>query len=153
MASYQKGKRSWYSLAVLLLLVLAVTVQLVTGALLWSGFQRSLLSVHLRSGIATACLLGLEWIWLSGTSLGRDRLRVMFSSRALLDQRLTGWFLAVATLATILGLLLAGTYRFGWTLPVLSLLTAHRWLAAVVGVLWLVHALLAARRPRATRSD
>ncbi|MHB8249218.1 MAG: hypothetical protein ACYDCX_10100 [Acidithiobacillus sp.] len=161
MSAIPRERRSAWSLAILLGLVITVTLQIFTGIAMAAGWI-SLLPFHVEDGMAAALFILLEWLWLAGTRPGRGTLRHLFpmasqrwhaAGRQLqgiflgrpiptpaLNTIVEGAFLLFATMAVLLGLLLVFTAlpsRF----PLL--LAGHRALASLLALLWIIHLLLA----------
>lgn len=134
-------RRGTWSVLILLGLVLAVTLQLVTGFTLQTrGGGGALLTVHIAGGIAATLLLGAEWLWLLATRAGRARLAGFAAPGSGPAEWSDGGFLLVVTATVVLGLLLACAVRGGPALlPFAAMLAAHRALAVAVAVLYLLH--------------
>jgi hypothetical protein len=154
-----RERRSAWSLAILLGVVVTVTLQIFSGIAMGLGWM-SLLPFHIEDGMAAALFILLEWLWLAGTRPGRHAIghlfpmvgqrwraagrqcRDIFLNRPTpaLNTIVEGAFLLIATLAVLLGLLLAFT-----ALPARFplLLAGHRALAGLLALLWIIHLLLA----------
>lgn len=141
-------RRGKLSLAVLLGLVVAVTLQLVTGfALQFGAGGGALLTAHVAGGIAATLLVTAEWLWLLATPAGRARLAAFVSRESGLAQWSDGAFLLAVSATVVLGLLLASNLRGGPALfPFDPLLATHRGLAIAVAFLYLLHSATVMRR-------
>lgn len=147
------ARRGTLSLLVLLGLVLAVTLQLVTGFLLEANAGIALLSVHIAGGVAATVLLAAEWLWLLTTHAGRTRLAGFVAAGSGVADWSDGAFLLIVTATVVLGLLLAAAVHGGPSvLPFGALLRAHRVLAIVVAALYLLHGATAMYRRRRARA-
>lgn len=143
--------RGAFSLLVLLLLVLAVTAQLITGFLLAFRPGTTLLAVHVAGGVAALVFTVAEWSWLCATRAGHYRLRKFVAA----DSGPAEWsevaFLLVTTVTVALGALLAAMMHAKLGLPFGPIFAAHRALAVAVAVLYVAHSLLSMRRSRSRR--
>lgn len=148
----------------LLGLVLTVTVQLVTGLLLFLG-QGGVFAWHIADGLACAAFVSAEWAWLLASRSGRFHARRIFllsphhrrlalaqlrghgdaPLREGLNAALEGVFMLAASAAVGCGLALWRGHAdcFDW----------HRLLALVLAALWVAHSLISAwdHRPRRRR--
>lgn len=144
--------RGAFSLLVLLVLVLAVTAQLVTGFLLAFRPGTALLAAHVTGGVVAVAATIAEWAWLCATRAGRYRLKSFVAADGGPAQWSEAAFLAVATVTVALGALLATMMHVRLGVPFGAVLEAHRALAVVVAVLYVAHSLLSMRRPRRRRA-
>ncbi len=144
--------RGTASLIVLLLLVLAITAQLVTGFTLMARPNGALLMAHIAGGIVAVVLTLAEWLWLTATHAGRHRLAGFASPRSGPAEWSEAAFLIVATVTVVFGTLLAAVMYLGLQLPFGPLFGIHRALAIAVAVLYLAHTALSMRRARRYRS-
>jgi hypothetical protein len=168
MSATPKERRSAWSLAILLGVVITITLHIFTGIAMALGWM-SLLPFHVEDGMAAALFILLEWLWLAGTRPGRRTLRDLFPTgqrwRAAgrqcqgiflgrptpaLNTIVEGAFLLIATLAVLLGLLLVFT-----ALPARFplLLAGHRALAGLLALLWIIHLLLALHAALGRRAE
>lgn len=135
----------------LLALVLAITIQLVTGFWMMAAFGNGLLIAHVSVGIAAIVLTVAEWLWLCAAPAGRYRLQQFTASRSGPAEWSEAAFLVVATITVLFGALLAAVLYLGTRLPFATLLAAHQALAVAVAVLYLVHSAFATARARRRR--
>lgn len=140
--------RGVFSLLVLLVLVLAVTAQLITGFLLVFRPGTALLAAHVAGGAVAVVFTLAEWCWLCMTRAGRYRLKGFLAPGSGPAQWSEAAFLLVATVTVAIGALLAAMLHARTGLPFGPVLAAHRGLAVAVAVLYVVHSLLSMRRPR-----
>lgn len=143
--------RSVFSLAVLLLLVLAVTAQLITGFLLAFRPGTTLLAVHIAGGVAALVFTVAEWSWLCATRAGRYRLGKFVAADSGPAEWSEAAFLLVATATVALGALLAAMMHARTGFPFGPIFAAHRTLAVAVAVLYVAHSLLSMHRSRSRR--
>lgn len=141
-----KPKRGLFSIFILLGLVLAVTVQLVTGFVLMAHVNRALLSAHIFVGALAIILTAAEWAWLLATRSGRYRLSGFFAPGSGIAEWSEAAFLFAVTATVVIGALLAASLHGGMRLPFGALIATHRVLAIAVAVLYLLHSALAMRR-------
>lgn len=145
--------RGALSLIVLLLLVLAITAQLVTGFTLMARPNGALLTAHIAGGIAAIVLTLAEWLWLTATHAGRHRLAGFFTAGSSPAEWSEGAFLIVATITVLFGALLAAVMDLGLRLPFDTLFEFHRALAIAVAILYLAHTGLSMHRARRRRAQ
>jgi hypothetical protein len=150
-ATDTKPKRGLFSIVILLGLVLAVTVQLVTGFILMAHVNRALLSTHIFVGALAIILTADEWVWLLATRAGRYRLSGFFAPGSGIAEWSEAAFLLAVTVTVVIGALLAASLHGGVHLPFGALLATHRALAIAVAVLYLLHSALAMRRRGKTK--
>lgn len=143
--------RSAASLIVLLLLVLAITAQLVTGFTLMAHPNGALLCAHITGGIAAIVLTLAEWLWLLAAPAGRHRLRGFVAAGSSPAEWSEAAFLIVATITVVFGALLAAVMYLGLPLPFATLFGIHRALAVAVAVLYLAHTAQSMRHARRRR--
>lgn len=139
-------KRGLLSILILLGLVLAVTVQLVTGFVLMGHVNRALISTHIFVGALAIILTAAEWFWLLATRSGRYRLSGFFAPGSGIAEWSEAAFLFAVSATVVIGALLAASLHGGPRLSFGALLTTHRVLAIVVAVLYILHSALAMRR-------
>jgi len=144
--------RGAFSLLVLLVLVLAVTAQLITGFLLAFRPGTALLTAHVAGGVVAIVATIAEWAWLCATRAGRYRLKSFVAAGSGPAQWSEAAFLLVATTTVALGALLAGMLHAHLGVPFGPVLEAHRALAVAVAVLYVVHSLLSMGRSRNRRA-
>ncbi|MGH8274010.1 MAG: hypothetical protein ACRES9_07120 [Gammaproteobacteria bacterium] len=144
-------KRGLFSVVVLLLLVLAVTAQLVTGFAMMTHFNGALLTAHIVGGIAAIVLTLAEWSWLAATRAGRHRLAGFVSVRGGPAEWSEAAFLVFASVTVVFGALLAAMMYLGLRLPFATFLDTHRAFAIIVAVLYLAHTALSMQRSRRRR--
>ena len=144
--------RSLFSLLVLLVLVLAVTAQLITGFLLVFRPGTTLLAVHVTGGVIALVFTLAEWSWLCATHAGRYRLKKFLARGSGPADWSEGAFLLVATFTVAVGVLLAVMMHVPTALSFVPVLTTHRVLAIAVAALYVVHSLLSMSRSRRRRS-
>ncbi|MGH8225609.1 MAG: hypothetical protein ACRER1_05615 [Gammaproteobacteria bacterium] len=138
--------RGTSSLIVLLLLVLAISAQLVTGFTLMARPNGALLIAHIAGGIAAVVLTLAEWLWLTATHAGRHRLAGFLGADSGPAEWSEAAFLIVATVTVLFGALLVAVMYLGLQLPFGPLFGIHRALAIAVAVLYLAHTALSMRR-------
>ena len=128
MSATPKERRSAWSLAILLGVVITITLQIFSGIAMALGWM-SMLPFHIEDGMAAALFILLEWLWLAGTRPGRRTLQDLFPTgqrwrtagrqcqgiflgrpAPALDTIVEGAFLLIATMAALLGLLLAFSF-------------------------------------------
>lgn len=144
--------RGAFSLLVLLVLVLAVTAQLVTGFLFAFHPGKALLTAHVAGGVTALAATIAEWAWLCATRAGRYRLKSFVAAGSGPAQWSEAAFLLVATATVTLGALLAAMMHGRLGLPFGAVLEAHRALAVAVAVLYVAHSLLSMRKSRSRRA-
>lgn len=152
-ATQSPPTRGATSLIVLLLLVLAITAQLVTGFTLMARPNGALLAAHIAGGIAAVVLTLAEWLWLTATHTGRRRLAGFLSAGSGPAEWSEAAFLIVATVTVVFGALLAAVMYLGLQLPFGTLFGTHRALAIAVAVIYLAHTALSMRRARRRRTQ
>ena len=151
-------RRPRWALIILLGMVLTVTLQLLSGFLFAMG-DNSIYRFHVVDGFAAACFIGGEWIWLLGSTRGRQiATRIFMCSRESrhqlyqqllcksagvakmrdgLDAILEGLFLIFASITVVFGFLLWRGHG--------ELLPWHRGLAVVLLCLWIFHLMFSIR--------
>lgn len=133
-------ERGRFSLAVLMVLVLSVTAQLITGSLLLSHYSSVLLSIHVVGGLAAFVALLFEWSWLIASEHGRRVAMKMFGAHCTWSQRIDGLFLIMVSLVVLLGLWLAAILHFGIGDALFGVvLRIHQAMAGFVACLWVLH--------------
>ncbi|MGH8427618.1 MAG: hypothetical protein ACRES7_06520 [Gammaproteobacteria bacterium] len=140
--------RGLFSVLVLLALVLAITTQLITGFTLMVRPNGALLAAHIAGGIAAVVLTLAEWLWLTATRAGRDRLAGFLVTDSGPAEWSEAAFLLVATVTVLFGALLAAVMYLGLRMPFSVLFGIHRALAIAVAILYLVHTALSLHRAR-----
>lgn len=145
--------RSIISVIILLVMVLSVTLQLITGLYMTSTGNKPIGLIHTHAGVGLIALVATiaEWIWLISTPSGRYRMRAFVSPTAGPIEWSEGAFLAVATVTIFLGATLASSMYLGIVLEADSriiLFKAHQGLAQLVAVVYVVHSALAMIRGR-----
>jgi len=144
--------RSVFSLLVLLVLVLAITAQLVTGFLLVFHPGTTLVKIHVAGGVAALVFTVAEWLWLCTTRTGRYRLKGFVGAGSGPAEWSEAAFLLVATVTVALGALLAAMMHGHLGSSFEPVLEAHRALAIAVAVLYVIHSALSMRRSRSRHS-
>lgn len=145
--------RSVVSVVILLVMVLSVTAQLITGLYMTSTGNKPIGLIHAHAGVGLLALIVTiaEWVWLLSSASGRYRLRAFVSPAAGPIEWSEGAFLALATLTIFLGATLASSMYLGIALTPSSRLIifkAHQGLAQLVAVVYVVHSALAMVRAR-----
>lgn len=143
--------RSLFSIGLLLVLVLAITAQLITGFALMAHPGTALLVAHIVGGIVALVLTVAEWTWLGATRAGQYRLAGFVAANSGMTEWSEAAFLVIATITVLFGVLLAVIMHLDLHLPFGALLATHRALAITVAVLYLAHSALALRRARRQR--
>jgi hypothetical protein len=144
--------RSLFSVGLLLVLVLAITAQLVTGFALMAQPGTALLVAHLIGGVVALVLTVAEWTWLGATRAGQYRLAGSIAANSGMAEWSEAAFLIIATITVLFGALLAAIMYLDLHLPFGALLATHRALAITVAVLYLAHSALALRRTQRQRT-
>lgn len=152
-ATQSPPSRGAISLIVLLLLVLAITAQLITGFTLMARPNGVLLTAHIAGGIAAVVLTLAEWLWLAATQAGRHRFAGFFDAKGGPAEWSEVLFLIAATVTVVFGALLAAVMYLGLRLLFGTLLDIHRALAIAVAVLYLAHTALSMHRARRRRAQ
>lgn len=145
--------RSVISVVILLVMVLSVTAQLITGLYMTSTGNKSIGLIHAHAGVGVLALAVTfaEWVWLSVSRSGRYRLRSFVSSSAGPIEWSEGAFLVVATFTILLGAVLASGIYLGVSIaPEVrhGVFKAHQGLAQLVAVVYVIHSALAMMRAR-----
>ncbi len=143
--------RSGFSVGLLLVLVLAITAQLVTGFALMTQPGTALLVAHLVGGVVALILTIAEWVWLGTTRAGQYRLAGFVAANSGITEWSEAAFLVIATITVLFGALLAAMMHLDLHLSFSALLATHRALAITVAVLYLAHSVLALRRAQKQR--
>lgn len=144
--------RGAFSLLVLLVLVLAVTVQLITGFLLAFQPGKALITAHIAGGTVAIVFTISEWIWLCAAPAGRYRLKKFVGTGSGPTEWSEAAFLLVTTATVAVGALLAAMMHGRLGLSFGPVFETHRALAIAVAVLYVAHSVLSMRRPRSRRS-
>lgn len=140
--------RSLLSIGILLVLVFAVTAQLITGFFLMTQPSPALLVAHIIGGIVALVFTVAEWIWLGATPAGRHRLTSFVAAGSGLAEWSEAVFLVAVSFTVLLGILLAAIMNLGLPLNFVAMLKIHRALAFVVAALYLIHTPLSMYRTR-----
>lgn len=141
-------KRSVASVLILLLMVLSITAQLLTGLYMTVTGHKSIGLIHTHAGIGTLAvvIVLLEWIWLLTSPSGRFRLRSFVSKDAGPIEWSEGLLLVVASVTIFLGATLASSMYLGVQLSATTrqiVFKAHQGLAQLVAGIYVVHTILA----------
>lgn len=145
--------RSVLSVVILLVMVLSVTAQLITGLYMTSTGDKSigLIHAHVGVGVLAFVVTLAEWVWLGISRAGRFRLRSFVSSSAGPIEWSEGAFLVLATITIFLGVILASGMYLGVVLSPEArriAFSAHQGLAQLVAVVYVLHSALAMVRAK-----
>lgn len=145
--------RSVASILILLILVISVTAQLITGLYMTATGNKPIGLIHAHAGVGFIALVVTiaEWIWLSTSSAGRFRLRSFIAKSSGPTEWSEGVFLILASVTVLLGAVLASGMYLGVTIAPgtrETIFKAHQGLAQLVAVVYLGHSAFAMVRAR-----
>lgn len=145
--------RSIASVLILLVLVLSVTAQLLTGLYMTLTGNKPIGLIHTHAGVGLVAFVVTvaEWAWLLSTASGRFRLRSFVSSASGPTEWSEGAFLVLASITVFLGATLAAGMYLGVQLSMSArqaVFASHQGLAQLVAVIYVVHSAFAMQRAR-----